>query len=78
MPEKTIEEKVKKTIRNQLSIPEHEYELDKKIKDDFGADTLDAIELVMALEVKFGIEISDGDADKLKTAKDIVEYIKKK
>ena len=71
----TIEEKVKKIIVDQLSVEEAEVTAKAKFIDDLGADSLDTVELVMALEEEFGIEIPDEDAEKITTVKDATSYI---
>jgi acyl carrier protein len=71
----TIEEKVKKIIVDQLGVEETEVTADAKFIDDLGADSLDTVELVMALEEEFGIEIPDEDAEKITTVKDATTYI---
>lgn len=73
-----MEERIKKVIGEQLGLdPRKLVERDKFI-DDLGADSLDCIELVMALEEKFNIEIPDEDANKLLTVKDVIVYIESK
>lgn len=68
---------VKTVIVEQLSVSADEVKLDSKFVDDLGADSLDVVELVMALEEKFGIEIPDEEAEKISDVKDVVEYIEK-
>ena len=70
-----VEEKVKKIIVDQLGVEEAEVTPDAKFIDDLGADSLDTVELVMALEEEFGIEIPDEDAEKIATVKDASAYI---
>ena len=69
-------EKVKKIISEQLGLEEEEVTLDSSFIDDLGADSLDIVELVMALEEEFDLEIPDEDAEKIATVNDAVEYIK--
>mgnify|MGYP003412311876 FL=1 len=69
---------VKAVIVEQLSVNEGEVELESRFVDDLGADSLDVVELVMALEEKFGIEVPDEEAEKIATVKDVVDYIQKK
>ena len=71
----SVEEKVKHIIVEQLGVDEDEVKLDSKFVDDLGADSLDVVELVMALEEEFGIEISDEDAEKLTSVKQSINYI---
>ena len=71
----TIEEKVKKIIVDQLGVDEAEVTPDAKFIDDLGADSLDTVELVMALEEEFGVEIPDEDAEKIATVKAAISYI---
>jgi len=71
----TVEEKVKKIIAEQLAVSEAEVKPDASFVDDLGADSLDQVELVMALEEEFNIEISDEDAEKIKTVQDTLTYV---
>lgn len=71
-----IFEKVKEKIAEQLGVDEDEITLELKIIDDLGADSLDVVELVMALEEEFDMEIPDSDIEELSTVGDVVEYIK--
>jgi acyl carrier protein len=71
----SVEEKVRHIIVEQLGVDEDEVKLQASFVDDLGADSLDVVELVMALEEEFGIEISDEDAEKLGTVKQAIEYI---
>jgi len=70
------EEKVKKIIIDQLGVDEAEVTAEAKFVDDLGADSLDTVELVMALEEEFGIEIPDEDAEKIATVQDAITYIR--
>jgi acyl carrier protein len=72
----TLEEKVKKIIIDQLGVDEAEVTGEAKFIDDLGADSLDTVELVMALEEEFGIEIPDEDAEKIATVQDAIGYIR--
>ncbi len=76
MAEKTIEEKVKEIIVDQLGVEEKEVTREASFIDDLGADSLDTVELVMAFEEEFDIEIPDDDAEKILTVKDAIDYIK--
>ncbi|MBU5225573.1 acyl carrier protein [Clostridium senegalense] len=69
-------EKVRKRISEQLSLDEDDITLESSFIDDLGADSLDIVELIMALEEEFDIEIPDEDAEKISTVGDVVEYIK--
>ena len=73
----SIEEQVKSIVAEQLGVKEEEVTNDASFVDDLGADSLDTVELVMALEESFDIEIPDEDAEKIKTVRDAVEYIDK-
>ncbi len=67
--------KVKKIISEQLGVDEGEVTNESHFIDDLGADSLDTVELVMALEEEFGIEIPDEDAEKIQTVGDVQKYI---
>ena len=69
-------EKVKSIIVEQLGVTETSVEMEASFIDDLGADSLDIVELVMALEEEFDMEIPDADAEKVVTVGDVVEYIK--
>ena len=71
----SVEEKIKAIIVEQLSVDESEVTPTASFIDDLGADSLDTVELVMALEEGFGIEIPDEDAEKITRVKEAVEYI---
>lgn len=71
----SVEEKVKSIIVDQLGVNESEVTVNASFVDDLGADSLDTIELVMAFEEAFGIEIPDEDAEKIKTVKNAIEYV---
>ena len=74
----TVEERVKKIIAEQLGVEEDEVTPEASFVEDLGADSLDTVELVMALEEEFGIEIPDEDAEKILTVGKALEYIKEK
>ncbi len=69
-------EKVKKIIVEQLGVEEEEVNMESSFIDDLGADSLDIVELIMALEEEFDIEIPDSEAEKIATVGDAVDYIK--
>ncbi len=71
----SVEEKVKHIIVEQLGVDAEEVKAEASFVDDLGADSLDVVELVMALEEEFGLEISDEDAEKLSSVKHAVDYI---
>lgn len=70
-----IEKKVKEIIVQQLGVSEDEVKLESSFVEDLGADSLDIVELVMAFEEAFGMEIPDEDAEKIRTVKDAIDYI---
>jgi acyl carrier protein len=72
----SVEKKVKEIVAEQLGKDVNEVTSEASFIDDLGADSLDIVELVMAMEDEFGIEIPDEEAEKIKTVKDVVEYIK--
>jgi acyl carrier protein len=74
----SIEEKMKKIIVEQLSVSEDEVVPGASFVDDLGADSLDLVELIMAMEEAFDIEIPDENAEKLKTVQDAIDYIHSK
>jgi acyl carrier protein len=74
---KELVEKVKQIISEQLGVDEAEVTSSASFVDDLGADSLDQVELVMAFEEAFGLEISDEDAEKMRTVQDAVDYIDK-
>ena len=76
MDSEEVFERVKKIIVEQLGVTEGSVTLDASFIDDLGADSLDIVELVMALEEEFDIEIPDSDAGKVTTVSDVVDYIK--
>ncbi|HET9312434.1 MAG: acpP [Nitrospira sp.] len=74
----TVDERVKKIIAEQLGVEEDEVTSEASFVEDLGADSLDTVELVMALEEEFGIEIPDEDAEKILTVGKALDYIKEK
>ena len=73
-----VADKVKSIVAEQLGIKKEEIKETSSFIDDLGADSLDTVELVMALEEEFGIEISDEDAEKIRTVGDAIKYIEEK
>lgn len=71
----SIEERVQKIVAEQLGVEEEQVTMEASFMDDLGADSLDTVELVMALEEEFEIEISDEDAEKIQKVKDAVDYV---
>lgn len=71
----TIEERVRKVVTEQLDVSEDQVTAEASFVDDLGADSLDTVELVMALEEEFGIEIPDDQAEGIAKVKDAVKYI---
>ena len=71
-----VADRVKKIIVDQLGVEEDLVTPEASFVDDLGADSLDTVELVMALEEEFGIDIPDEDADKIKTVGDAINYLK--
>ncbi|MDF1877794.1 acyl carrier protein [Sulfurimonas sp. SAG-AH-194-L11] len=69
---------IKEVVVEQLSVDVNEVKEDAKFVEDLGADSLDVVELVMALEEKFDIEIPDDEAEKIQTVADVVAYIESK
>ncbi len=69
-------EKIRAKIAEQLSIDENDITMDSGFVDDLGADSLDLVELIMALEEEFDMEIPDEDAEKINSVGDVVDYIK--
>ena len=74
----TVDERVKKIIGEQLGVEEDEVTPEASFVEDLGADSLDTVELVMALEEEFGIEMPDEDAEKILTVGKALDYIKEK
>jgi len=75
MADSGVEDKVKQIIVGQLGVDESEVTSTASFVDDLGADSLDTVELVMAFEEGFGIEIPDEDAEKIQTVKDAIAYV---
>lgn len=77
MSDKTNEERIKDIIVDQLGVNAEQVNAEAKLMEDLGADSLDAVELVMAIEEEFGIEVPDDEAEKLTSMGDIKAYIEK-
>ena len=73
----SVEDRVKSIIVEQLGVDADEVNPDASFVEDLGADSLDTVELIMAFEEEFGVEISDDEAEKIKKVRDAVEYIDK-
>lgn len=78
MAEKSIEERVKEIIVDQLGVNPEQVTSNASFIDDLGADSLDTVELVMAFEEEFSVEVPDEDAEKLITVGDVIRYIEDK
>lgn len=77
MSENNIEEKVREIIVDQLSVSADQVTPEAKFVDDLGADSLDTVELVMAFEEEFSIEVPDEEAEKLQSVGDVIAYVEK-
>jgi acyl carrier protein len=71
----TIDKRVKEIVAEQLGVDETQVTNEASFMDDLGADSLDTVELVMALEEEFDIEISDENAEKIQTVQDAIDYL---
>jgi len=74
----SVEQRVKEIIADQLGVDIEKITPEARFVDDLGADSLDVVELIMAFEEEFGVEIPDEDAEKIATVKDVLDYIKSK
>ncbi len=74
----SVENKIKKIIVDQLGVEADEVKNEASFLDDLGADSLDTVEMVMAFEDEFGVEIPDEDAEKIKTVQDAISYVESK
>lgn len=77
MSDKSIEEKVKEIIVEQLGVSAEQVTPEAKFIEDLGADSLDTVELVMAFEEEFGIEVPDDEAEKLQSVGDVIAFVEK-
>lgn len=73
-----LDERVKNLVITQLGVDAEKVNVNSSFIDDLGADSLDTVELVMAFEEEFDLEISDDDAQKMQTVNDVIEYLKDK
>ncbi len=78
MTREEIYQKIVKIVSQKLQVHENEVKEDSSFVDDFGADSLDLVELIMKMEEEFGIEISDEESQKILTVKDAVDFIENK
>jgi acyl carrier protein len=78
MVEKSVEQKVIEIVVEQLGVSREEATPEASFVDDLGADSLDLVELIMAMEEQFGLEISDEDAEKIRTVQEVIDYIKER
>lgn len=74
----SLEEKIIDIIAQKLNLSKDQIKPDAAFTEDLGADSLDLVELVMAMEETFNMEVPDEDAEKLRTVKDVIEYVKAK
>ena len=74
----SLEEKVIKLVMEQLDVTQEKCVLEASFIDDLGADSLDLVELIMEMEEVFGVEIADEELEKIRTIKDVVDFLRKK
>jgi acyl carrier protein len=74
----TLEEKVITIIMEQLDVTKEECKLEASFIDDLGADSLDLVELIMAMEENFSVEIADNELEKIRTIQDAIDFLKSK
>jgi len=74
----SLEEKVIKLVMDQLDVTKEECALEASFIDDLGADSLDLVELIMEMEEAFGVEIADEELEKIRTIKDVIDFLTKK
>jgi acyl carrier protein len=72
-----IEDRVKQIVAEQLGVDEADVTPEASFVDDLGADSLDLVELIMAMEEEFDVKIEDEEAEKIKTVQDVIDFIKK-
>lgn len=77
MTEQNLQQEIFKIVAEQLGVPEDSIKLDSRFEEDLGADSLDTVEMVMALEDHFNIEIEDDDAAKMDTPAKVIDFISK-
>lgn len=75
---KMVFERIKAMIKSELNVPEEKITMESRLAEDLGADSIDAVELIMNLEEEFNLQVSDEDAQNLKTVGDLVKYIESK
>jgi acyl carrier protein len=73
--EKSIEQRVKEIVVEQLGVRTEQVTNEAKFSEDLGADSLDSVELVMAIEEEFGVEVPDEEAEKLQTVGEVIKYL---
>ena len=73
----SVADRIKQIVAEQLGVDENQVTTEASFMDDLGADSLDTVELVMALEEEFDVEISDEDAEKIQTVQNAIDYISK-
>ncbi|RMK78847.1 acyl carrier protein [Pseudomonas aeruginosa] len=70
-----IETRVRKLVAARFGVEECDIQLDSDFRNDFGAESLEVVELVMALEAEFGVEIADDDAERIETVRQAIDYL---
>lgn len=70
-------EQVKQMIKNELGVPEEKITMEAKLAEDLGADSIDAVELIMNIEDEFNVQVSDEEAQNIKSVGDIVRFVEK-
>jgi len=74
----TLEERVIKLVMEQLDVTQEQCKIEASFIDDLGADSLDLVELIMEMEEAFGVEIADEELEKIRTIKDVIEFLRAK